>query len=217
MLNERIHRLVKGQHMHHVYDIIRKRRTVRRFKPKSVPEELLLKLADAARLAPSASNIQPCEFILVNKPRKVSETFECIDWEQSAFPKGAPRLQERPTAYLVVLVDLIKKRKGGASDASAAAENAVLAAAELGLGTCWIVQMHRKRLKKHLRIPHHLTVDSVIAIGYPDETPVLEESQGTFKPWMDREGVVHVPKRRLADICTMNGYRHTVHETRKPA
>jgi nitroreductase len=201
--------------MHQVYDLIRKRRTVRRFKPKPVPEESLLKIADAARLAPSTSNIQPCEFILVNKPRKVSETFECIDWEQSAFPNGAPRPHERPTAYMVVLVDLIKKRKGGASDASAAAENAILTAAEIGLGTCWTFSLHRKKLKKHLRIPHHLIVDSVIALGYPDETPVLEESRGTVKPWMDREGVVHVPKRSLADVCTMNGYRHTIHETRK--
>lgn len=203
--------------MHHVYDVIRKRRTVSKFKSRPISEKLLLKLADAARLAPSASNIQPCEFILVNKPKKVSETFECIDWEQSAFPNGAPGPHERPTAYLVVLVDLIKKRKGGCSDAAAAAMSAVLAASEIGLGTCWIVQLRRKRLKKHLRIPHHLNVDSVIAFGYPDESPVLEESQGTTKPWMDREGVVHVPKRRLADVCTMNGYRHTSPDARKPA
>jgi nitroreductase len=203
--------------MHSVYDMIRKWRTIRRFKPKPVPESILLQIVDAARLAPSASNIQPCEFILVTQPGKMTETFECIDWDKAAFPRGEPKTHERPTAYLVVLVDLIKKRKGGGSDAAAAAENAVLTATELGLGSCWIVHVRRKKLKKSLRIPHHMNVDSVLALGYPDENPVLDEASDSVKPWADGDGVVHVPKRRLADVCTMNGYKHTPHDSRKSA
>jgi nitroreductase len=203
--------------MHSVYDMIRRRRTIRRFKSKPVPERILLQLVDAARLAPSASNVQPCEFILVTKPKKLSETFDCIDWDRAAFPKGEPKTDERPAAYLVILVDLIKKRTGGGSDAAAAAENAALTALELGLGSCLIFDFQRKKLKKSLRIPHHLVVDSVLALGYPDEDPVLDEASDSVKPWTDRDGRVHVPKRRLADICTMNGYRHILHDSRKQA
>jgi nitroreductase len=201
--------------VHSVYDIVRRRRTIRRFKSKPVPERILLQLVDAARLAPSASNIQPCEFILITKPRKLSEVFKCIDWDQAAFPTGEPKADERPTAYLVVLVDLIKKRRGGGSDAAAAVENAVLTAVELGLGSCWIFSFQRKKLKEALRIPHHLFVDSMVALGYPGENPVLDESPDSVKAWADADGAVHVPKRRLADVCTMNGYRHTVVDSRK--
>jgi nitroreductase len=202
--------------MHSAYDMIRKRRTIRRFQSKPVPERILLQLVDAARLAPSAANVQPCEFILVTKPKKLSEVFECIDWNRAAFPIGEPKTDERPAAYLVVLIDLIKKRKGGGTDAAAAAENAILTAVELGLGSCWICDFQRKKLKKSLRIPHHLAVDSVLALGYPEENPVQDDMTDSVKPWRDRDGVVHVPKRRLADVCTMNGYSHTLHDSRKP-
>jgi nitroreductase len=177
---------------------------------------MLLQIVDAARLAPSAFNVQPCEFILVTRPRKLSETYDCVDWDRAAFPKGRPPAGQRPVSYLVVLVDLIKRRKGGCCDAAAATENAFLAAVEQGLGCCWIRDFNRKKLKGSLRIPHHLAVESILAMGYPDEDPVLDESADSVKPFEDPDGTVHVPKRRLADVCTMNGYRHSVHDSRKP-
>ncbi len=201
--------------MHHVYDTIRKRRTIRRFKPKPIPEKTLLQLVDAARLAPSGSNLQPCEFIVVNQPQKLAQMFECIKWNDAAAPSGIPDGQERPVAYMVVLVDLTKRKKGGAADAAAAAENAVLAACELGIGTCWIREVHRKKLKKTLRVPHHLYVEVVLALGYPDESPVAEEADGSMQPWVDADGVTHVPKRKLSGICHMNEYRHGHPELRK--
>jgi nitroreductase len=203
--------------MHSVYDTILKWRTVRRFTSKPVSERILLQIADAARLAPSALNVQPCEFILVNQPTKTAEVFECIDWQKAVFPRGEPKAHERPTAYLIVLVDLIKKRKGGRSDAGAAAQNAILAAAELGLGSCWIFDFSPRKVKKTCRIPHHLDVDSVVAIGYPDENSILDEATDSVKPWTDDGGVVHVPKRRLADVCTLNVYSRVTQNPRKPA
>jgi nitroreductase len=199
-----------------LYAAIQKRRTIRRFKPKSVSEKDLLQIVDAARLAASPGNLQPCEYIVINLPRRVSEMNDCVKWNETASPFPAPKPAERPAAYIAVLIDLMKKKKGGATDAGAAVQNAALAAFELGLGTCRIEALHRKRLKAKLKIPHHLHVDSLIAVGYPVETPVSEEASGTIKPWMDAEGNVHVPKRRLSDVCTMNGYRFAHRYTRKP-
>lgn len=201
--------------MNRVYEVICKRRTIRKFKQKPVPEKTLLQLVDAARLAPSTCNIQPCEFIVVNQPRRLSEVQNCIKWEEASFSATWPGPNERPGAYIVFLIDLIKKKKGGASDVAAAVENALLAAYERGLGGWWIVALHRKKLKKLLRIPHHLHLDSVIALGYPDENPVAEEAKDSVRPWQDEGGTVHVPKRRLADVCHMNGYTHSRHEIRK--
>jgi len=66
-----------------------------------------------------------------------------------------------------------------------------------------------------LKIPLHLHVVSVIGLGIPSEFPVAEECGDSVRPWTDKDGVVHVPKRRLADVCTMNGYRFAHRYTRK--
>jgi nitroreductase len=201
--------------MHHVYDVILKRRSIRRFKPKPVPEKHLLRLVEAARFAPSAANLQPCEYVIVNQPRKINEMYDCVKWREAAFPSGPPGPQARPTAYIVVLVDLIKRRKGGGLDAAAAVQNVLLTACELGLGSCWIDALHRKRLKKFLRIPHHLQVAAVVALGFADEAPGVEEADGPLRPWTDPVGRVRVPKRRLADICYLNGYRQPAADGRR--
>ncbi|MBN2202257.1 nitroreductase family protein [bacterium] len=198
-----------------LYAAMQKRRTIRRFKSKPVTEKDLLQIVDAARWAVSPGNIQPCEYVIVNLPRRVSEVFDCVKWENAAAPLSAPRAGERPAAYIVVLIDLMKKKSGGSTDAAAAVQNASLAAMELGLGAIRIEDLHRKRLKKKLKIPHHLHVDSVIGLGNPFEFPVAEECGDSVLPWADPDGVIHVPKRRLADVCTMNGYRFAHRYTRK--
>jgi nitroreductase len=192
--------------MNRVYEVICKRRTIRRFIQKSVPEKILLQLVDAARFAPSACNIQPCEFIVINRPDRLAEVQKCVNWEAASHPSMRPESGKKPSAFIVILIDLIKRKKGGASDAAAAVENILLAACEQNLGGWWITALHRKKLKTYLRIPHHLHVDSVVAVGYPDEEPVYEEAENSLIPWEDPQGRMHVPKRRLADVCHMNGY-----------
>jgi len=61
-----------------VYEAIRKRRTVRRFKPEPISREVLDKLIDAARLAPSAANLQPTEYIVVDEPRLLDRVFSTL-------------------------------------------------------------------------------------------------------------------------------------------
>jgi len=126
-----------------LYAAMQKRRTIRHFKPKPVAEKDLLQIVDAARWAVSPGNIQPCEYVVVNLPRRVSEVFDCVKWEEAVAPLPAPKSGERPAAYIVVLIDLIKKKTGGSTDAAAAVQNACLAAMELGLGACRIEDLHR--------------------------------------------------------------------------
>jgi nitroreductase len=198
-----------------LYAAMQKRRTIRRFKTKPVAEKDLLQIVDAARWAASPGNVQPCEYVVINLPRRIAEVADCVKWEEAVAPLSAPRPGERPAAYIVILIDLMKKKKGGSADAAGACQNAFLAAMELGLGSCRIEALHRKKLKAKLKIPHHLHVDSVIALGVPSEAPVAEESADSVQPWADGDGVVHVPKRRLSDVCYMNGYRFAHRYTRK--
>lgn len=189
-----------------VYDTICQRRTVRRFQQKQVPENLLKKLVNAARLAPSASNLQPCEFIVVNKPNLLDAIFPSLKWAGSIAPKGNPAENERPTAYILVLINLHKRKKRGEVDAASAIENILLAACEEKLGSCWIGSLERKKIKKLFRIPHYLVLDSVVALGYAGEKPRQEDMDQSVSYWKDEQGVLHVPKRRLEDICFINGY-----------
>ena len=69
--------------MPQVYNVVLKRRSIRRFKQRAIPTELLKKLLNAARLAPSTANIQPCEFILVDLFLSIYSCDEFIVWTNS--------------------------------------------------------------------------------------------------------------------------------------
>jgi len=189
-----------------VYGTICQRRTIRRFQKKPISEEMLVKLVNAARLAPSGANIQPCEYIIVNNEQLVDKLFTCLKWAGYIAPAGNPPEGERPVSYIVVLIDVNRKKKGGEVDAAAGIENILLAAWEMGIGSCWLGSIDRKQIKKLLRIPHHLKVDSLVALGYPNELPVVEDAQDSIKYWKDKEDVLHVPKRKLEEILHRNRY-----------
>ncbi len=192
--------------MNNVYDAVCQRRTIRRFQDKSISREILLKLVNAARLAPSGANIQPCEYIIVDDPQLVDALFRNLKWAGYIAPQGDPPEGERPVAYIVVLINLHRKKKKGEVDAAAGIENILITAWEEGVGSCWLGSIHRKQIKTLLRIPHHLKVDSVVALGYMNEKPVLEDTEDSIKYWKDEHNVLHVPKRRMDDIVHENGY-----------
>ena len=189
-----------------VYDAIITRRTIRRFKQKSIHVNILKKLVDCGRLSPSSANLQPCEYVIVNSPSKVKEVFQTLKWAGYIAPRGNPPENERPVAYIVVLLNLKKKIIDGERDAAAAIENIILAGLEEGIGSCWIGSIDRTKLQKFLNIPDHCKIDSVIALGYSNESPVVEEMKDSLKYWKDKDGVLHVPKRKLEDILHMNTY-----------
>lgn len=189
-----------------VYEIILKRRTIRRFKPEPLPLELLERLVNAGRLAPSGANLQPLEFIIVNKPEMVNKVFPALKWAGYIAPAGNPPEGKRPVAYIVVLVNTQIKSGNGSVDAAAAIENMILTALEEGVGSCWLGSIDRNQLRSVFDIPQHYQIDSVLALGYPDESPVVEEAKDSIKYWKDDQGVLHVPKRKLSDIVHYNRF-----------
>lgn len=189
-----------------VYNTICQRRTIRRFQQKPLSEEMLIKFVNAARLAPSASNIQPCEYVIVNDKELLNEIFPFLRWAGYIAPAGDPAGNERPVAYIVVLVNISRQKKGGEIDAAAGIENILLAAWEEGIGSCWLGSIDRKQITKVLRIPHYLKINSIIALGYPNEQPVIEDARGSIKYWKNEQGILHVPKRKLEEVCYKNGY-----------
>ena len=188
------------------YELIIQRRTIRRFKQEPVPEKLLSKLVNAGRLAPSGANLQPLEFIIVNDIDLINEVFPALKWAGYIAPAGNPPEGKRPMAYVIVLINTDIKSQNGEVDAAAAIENMILVALEQGVGSCWVGAIDRDRLRAMFKIPKIYQIDSVLALGYPDESPELEDAEDSIKYWKDEQGVLHVPKRKISDIIHYNSF-----------
>jgi nitroreductase len=195
-----------------VYEATMKRRSIRRFKDKPVPYEVLEKCVEAARLAPSGRNRQVCEYIAINDAAILPGIFENIGGSVRLPPdKGGPRPEQTARAYIIVLINKgletgDNRRKITYYDIGMAAENIILAALEQGLGSCPVLRYDESALKPILDIPDNYDIGLVIVMGYPDESPVTEEANGTVDIRVDEKGVRHVPKRKLGDILHKNRY-----------
>lgn len=182
------------------YELILKRRTTRKFLQDRISREELEKLVNAARFAPSANNLQPLKYILVDENEIVQSVFNNVRWAGYIAPLGNPAENERPVAFIAILVDTEIRKTGYELDIGAAAQNIFLAALEDGIATCWMGAIDRDEIRKILRIPEKYILDTVIALGYPAECPVAEEEDGSVKYYKNENGVLHVPKRKLEDI-----------------
>jgi nitroreductase len=195
-----------------VYEAVTQRRAVRRFKDKPVPYEVLEKCVEAARLAPSARNMQVCEYIAINDAAILPGIFENIGGSVKLPPeKGGPRPEQTPKAYIIILANKTlegdaNRRRLSCYDMGLAAENIMLVALEQGLGSCPVRRFDESALKPILNIPDNYDIGLVIVMGYPDESPVTEEAVGTVDIRVDEKGVRHVPKRKLADILHHNNF-----------
>jgi len=188
------------------YDLMISRRTIRQFKRIPVGRGVLEKIINAARLAPSATNLQPLEFIAVDETRISAEIYPCLHWAAYIAPRGDPKPGQEPAAYVVVLVNQNIRKNMFEYDVGASVENMILAALEEGIGACWLLSIERERIMELLKVPADYRVDSVLALGYPAEQPVTEELRESPKYWKDEAGVLHVPKRSLGKVLHFNSF-----------
>jgi nitroreductase len=188
-----------------LYDVIISRRTIRRFNQKPLDLNVLKKCINAGRLAPSAANLQPLEYFLVTEKKLCADVFEALRWAGYIQPKWTPNEEERPVAYIVVLVN-DTKNQFFQRDVGFATENIVLTAEAEGLGSCILCNIDKEKIQHILNIPPSCVVDSVIALGYKAETSVIEELQDSVKYWRDEQNILHVPKRKLDDIVHINKF-----------
>ncbi|MCS7258694.1 MAG: nitroreductase family protein [candidate division WOR-3 bacterium] len=151
------------------YEVVKKRRSIRAYKPDPIPEEILLRILETARLAPSAKNIQPWKFIVV-KDRVVKEKLVTACRNQTF-------IGEAPVVICAVaLKNIAFGRMGGywnsyPVDVAIALEHIVLAATNEGLGTCWIGAYDENAVKELLKIPEDVQVIALTPLGYPKEIP----------------------------------------------
>ncbi|MCM8766145.1 MAG: nitroreductase family protein [Candidatus Omnitrophica bacterium] len=188
-----------------VYRTIIQRRTIRRFRQRKISRSLLRNLVNAGRLAPSAANLQPLEFLVIDKKKLGERIFPYLHWAGYISPEGNPPPGERPTAYIIILVDKNKEDpRYTPYDVGAAMENIILTAWEKGVGACWIKSLDKENISSLLNLPANFYLDSILALGYRAELPKVEVLKDSVKYWKDKSGRLHVPKRKLSEVLHIN-------------
>ncbi len=166
-----------------VKEIIAQRRSVRRYLDKPVEREKILTCLEAARLAPSADNVQPWRFLVIDDPElkdKLSKNVFSGIYSVSKFAAKAPVLIVI-LARLDILANRIGKQIQGVNfyliDTGIAGEHIVLQAEELGLGTCWIGWFNSRKARKVLGIPKKYKIVSLLSMGYYEKKPSREKKR----------------------------------------
>ncbi|MBD3264521.1 MAG: nitroreductase [Candidatus Omnitrophica bacterium] len=185
-------------------NLIFKRRSVRLFNPKKVPPKLLKKAIDAGRLAPSAANLQFIEYLALDKENLLKDVFLSLKWAGYLYPRKVPPPGARPVAYIVILINKDRAKRFDLRDVGAAAENIMLSLLSFGVATCWLGSVKKRRLKKILNIPSRYLLDSVIALGFPAESPRVVSDSSNVKYWLEGTGNFYVPKRPLKEVLHYN-------------
>jgi nitroreductase len=146
-----------------VLEAIKTRRSIRKYKSDPVPEEMMEKILEAGRWAPSANNSQPWKFIVLkdeNVRKKIAEV--------TAYGKF---LADAPLGIAVVIDP--KASTHPIEDGAIATQNMLLAAHALGLGACWIGSYgsaYEDKAKRILEVPEDKRLLSIISIGFPAES-----------------------------------------------
>jgi nitroreductase len=189
-----------------IYETAISRRSIRRFKDIPIPREILERCVNAARLAPSAANLQPLEYIVVEDEQLRPHVFSALKWAAYISPTGDPPEGKRPKAYIVILQDRNAVVAASVYDVGAAMENMILVALEEGVGSCPFASVERDEVRTILNIPGNYEIPLVLALGYPDESPVEERFKGSLRYWKDEDGVLHVPKKKLEAVLHWNTF-----------
>jgi len=169
------------------YEVIKKRRSVRSFSEKIPPLEVVEKIIDTARLAPTWANMQGVEYIIVREPDKVNQIWQAIG--QGDKFRSAP----------MFIVGIISERGSGKNPKSGIGyfmvdfgicfDHLILAATAEGLATCWMGMFDEKKIKEILEIPKKFRVISFTPLGYA-------KKEYEPRPRKDLKQILHYEKYR---------------------
>ena len=179
-------------------ETIRRRRSIRKYKPDPIPEDVLARLLEAMQLAPSAKNCQPWRFVVVRDKTVKSQVAAACQWRTSKGKLVAQRwIDDAPVIVVGCAVEreaALRYYKDGDAytanwdefapeeypevydspvdaDLAIALDHLVLAATAEGIGTCWIGGLNEPKLKEALGIPDDIRAPLAIVLGYPLSWP----------------------------------------------
>jgi len=183
-------------------DLAKNCRSYRRFNEYFlIDRATLTELIGLARYGASGGNVQPLKYFLSNEQQLNDEIFTTLAWAAHLKEWPGPKPGERPSAYIIVLLDHNISNNFYCDD-GIAMQNILLGAVEKGLGGCMLRSFNKPRLAAILGLPDHLEIIDVVALGKPVEEVVITTvgEDGNFKYYRDENGVHYVPKRSLEEL-----------------
>jgi len=183
-------------------ELILKSRSYRRFDESTpVSTEVLMQLMEYARFSPSASNRQPLKYIVSNTRETNDKIFSTLAWAGYLKDWAGPAEGERPTAYIVILLDTTIA-KDASVDHGIAAQSILLGAVDAGFGGCMLGAVNRPKLMQALEIPEAYQVLLVVALGKPTENVILVDHQPgePIQYYRDTQQNHYVPKRMMDEL-----------------
>jgi nitroreductase len=156
-------------------EVLKTRRSIRRYINKPIPDEIIKDIIDCARLAPTANNKQPWLFVVIKDKKLKEKIAELTDYGK--FMKQAD----------CCIAVFCEDTKYYLEDSSAATENILLSAWHYGIGSCWIAgdkKSYAEEVRKILEIPQKYKLVSLVSLGYPEKEE-LKKSQNIKKKTLE--------------------------------
>ncbi|GET29132.1 nitroreductase [Prolixibacter sp. SD074] len=183
-------------------ELIMRNRSYRRYVEEfRIDRKVLLDLVELTRYAASGQNAQPLKYKLSYEPEINEKVFEHLAWANYLTDWPGPGKGERPSAYILVLLDREIAQQCFCDD-GIAMQNILLGAVDKGLGGCILRAVHKPALRKLFQISERYDIMDVVALGKPAEVIQIEDlgADGDSRYYRDEDNVHHVPKRKLADL-----------------
>ncbi|MFH0859684.1 MAG: nitroreductase family protein [Candidatus Altiarchaeota archaeon] len=179
-----------------VLDAINGRRSIRKYKSKQVPKEIIEKLLDAAVMAPSAVNRQPGNFIIIEDKKKISDLSKAVKKNLGLLGyaiQAREKIQSKEDtifygAPLLIIVTAEKEYKWAKIDCGILAQTMFLAAHSMGLGSCYIgfatSLNNDKDVLRELEVPKGHEIIAPLIFGYPDEAKDKPDRRPKIVRWL---------------------------------
>lgn len=154
-----------------IFDCIRESHSIRNFKSEQIPDATLTRILEAGNMAPSAGNLQPWYFYVV-QDSSVKDKISAAAFDQE-------QIDDAPTVIVIAADPARSNERYGErgaqlyclQDTAAAAQNILLAAEGLGIAACWVGAFNETKVEEAIEAPPRLRAVAIICLGYSDEEP----------------------------------------------
>jgi FMN reductase [NAD(P)H] len=183
-------------------ELLKKRRSIRRFKQVQVFDKDIRYILEAARVVSCGANVQKIRYIVAQDKQLVKDIFDNTTWAGLVSPDRNPEWGKNAPLTFIILTAPKDSGNVMQANAGAAVQSMEYAAADAGLGACWIGAYKKENVEKLLDLSAQEETLYLMAVGYPDEEPVQEDidSDESMKYYLDGEDVLHVPKFKIDAI-----------------
>jgi nitroreductase len=181
-------------------ELLKSRRTSRRFKNEQVAPSILSELVDTARLSPSAANLQSLKYVCVTSITVREKMYPHVRYAGYT-PEFEQTFVTSPTAFIALFNDTsIRKTEKSECDAGIALMALSILAEEKGLGSCIFGSIDREAIRDILGVGRELELMYLVGIGYPEKKSVLIDSEDKVRYKLVDSDSFGVPKRSLDEV-----------------